>query len=235
MSNIIVTILSILLVAVAVITGVYYLGDVLHSDTPQTEANMLISQSRQVFAADTEYMLDKGLGSFNDVYPDAPAIAGYTSGRVPILDLDTYSASSGLRPLDPTATAALSATGIPSLSISQLNGAPVVIYRINCRINNQDMLYYAMYNWTAPTDLTLASSASTPLVQMCLKVNAMTTLPAGLTYTASGLPALTALAGTCGVFGTTHFGVDSNGVVQTNYCYMIPGFSTTNIYYSFTN
>jgi hypothetical protein len=227
MSNLIVTIISILLVAVVAMIGAYYMNTMMNPSIAQTRANMIYLQSRQLMASDMQYMLDKGLGDFNAFGPDTPAIANYTTGRVNILNLDTYGQrSTGIYPtLTSTTGRHVTLNSATPPIPGTLDGYPVTILRTNCNANNLNFIAY----WMAPTlisngytsagiDLSLASSVTHPLVQMCLKLNAMTKLPSGLTYAPSGLPYANSTSSTCapGSGGQT---VDyDSGFTQTNYC-----------------
>ncbi len=220
MSNLIITILGIALAAITVIFGLSYVSDNFTANQNKIRANILIEQSRQLMAANLSYMVDNGKSSFSDFGPDMTAIAQYTSGRVPLL----------VFPALGNGGSALGAgmqrheTCQNSSTVTSLDNYPVTIARTNCRINGKDSILY----WVVPKDtscglshLDLSSVANInhPLVQMCLEINKRTVLPAGLTYSPTGIPYGTGSAQTCPANNAVEY---FDGAGQ-NYCYISTG------------
>lgn len=229
MGNLIVVIISILLIAITALAGIFYLNGTMSSGTPQIRANMLIDQSHQLLATDTEYMLDKGYSSFNDFLPDTPAIAKYTMGRVPILNFMALSNNSGgSTPLAANTNRHSNCGGGAYVYIPMLDGNLTQIFRSQCQINGNNAIVYWMAansNNTSCTagsglgnvDFSSAANINHPLVQLCLKLNAMTKLPPGLTYAPSGLPYVQGNKQNCSNSGMQYY----DGANQYNYCYIM--------------
>jgi len=198
-SNLIITIISIALIAVIAIAGIYYGGTALTQSQGKIYASTLMAQSRQLMAINTQYMLDHGFSTFNDFGPDAPVVDNYLQGRMPILSLDVESQGiSGAA--SPTLNSAgtrhhMTCNGASGQFSDALNGYQVQGSRANGNIFGANVILYAFgappssaCGIVGAQDFAPASMTNHPLVQMCAALNAMTTLPAGLTYSASGLP-----------------------------------------------
>lgn len=205
MSNLIITIISIALVTVAAIAATWYGGQALSGSQSQVLANMLINQTQQLFAINNAYMVNNVYSSYNDFHQDDPFIAGYgTAGsRVPILQLSATGGSNSTNNGYPLNTSNLNHSGCGPLNKpAYLNGYQVYSLRTSVNIFSKNSIVYGMVGTSANSscnqsniglDLSQASMAQHPLVQMCLKINTQANLPtSGLTYTASGLPYITA-------------------------------------------
>lgn len=193
MANLVITIISIALVAVTALVGGYFISDNSPTLIAKTRANTLISQSRQLYAADLKYMIENGKGSFNDFGPDEPVIANYLTGRMPVLGFDmTASPNGNTTGFLPLSSANLhhilcgdyNAGSIPYV----LDGYKIYGMRSNGRIFNKDSIIYSFYGLTssvcgtagAAVDLSPANMATHPLVQICKQINNNASLPAGL-------------------------------------------------------
>lgn len=242
MTNLLITIISIALVGIAAIMAAYYGGQAFMQSHAQIYANMLLSQSSQLMVTDMQYMLDHNLSSFDDFGADDPVIAKYTVGRVPILSLDTQGAL-GV-PLSTSTKNNTTCDGAPgALTPVYLDGYEVLISRANGKFFGTNAIIYNLWITTGPAcsvpgtaqDFSMASMANHPLVQMCKAVNAMTTLPSGLTYSASGLPEN---VGGITYDGTINIDYDNNAA-EVNYCYIGPnsfwGSGYPEMFFVFTN
>jgi len=199
MNNLIVTIISIALVAIMALVAIFYGGTALTQSQGKIYASTLIAQSRQLMAINTQYMLDHGFSTFNDFGLDAPVVGNYLQGRMPILSLDVEGQGSGGAAYPALNSAGtlhhITCNGASGQFSDSLNGYQFQGSRANGNIFGVNVILYA---FGAPSstacsvvgaqDFSPASMASHPLVQMCAALNAMTTLPSGLTYSASGLP-----------------------------------------------
>ncbi len=82
MSNLIITVISIALVAVAALMAVWYGGDVYMGARYKAAANTVLSQTQQIVAAYTQYRLDGNMPSSQIVISGADVLAanGYLGG-----------------------------------------------------------------------------------------------------------------------------------------------------------
>ncbi len=238
MSNLIITVISIALVAVIALAGAVYVGQSFFQSSAQARAAMLISQSRQLLNANTQYMLDKGYSTFNDFGADAPVIAGYTAGRIPILSLDALGMTGGSNtfyyPLNSAAARHIACgpgNGFTTATADVLDGYYVALARAHGNIFGNNSIIYDMWALTGSLcnttstaiDFSLASASNHPLVMMCKAINQLMPPPAGLTYSASGLP-LSTVAGTK-VFAAPFWTDYLNDPTEVNYCFIGPNAS----------
>lgn len=215
MSNLIITILGIALAAIITILGITYLSDNFSANNAQMRASLLKEQAQQYWQLTNQYMLDNGLSSFNDVTPGNLFTSKMMPTVIPMVTLPAISSSGSANTAQWYHTCG-----------RQLDGYDVNFHRYSCRMYGRDVIVYRFYQfssgscWSLTGDLRLASSATHPVVQMCLKVNAKAELPPGLTYTASGLP-LQSTSGTISCSGGQT--VEDPGQARLNYCYITSG------------
>ena len=203
MASLIITIISIALVAITVLVGANYMGDLLGGNVDKVRANMLIEQSRQVWASAEQYMIDNGKNSFNDFGIDAPVVANYTNGRVPILIFSDITGSISFTfntALDPANMYQWACGPSPDFKTYRLDNNNILGIRYLMRSAGRDVVHNELYPLIEAStkcinmgsgygqDLAPANMATHPLVKLCLKINAQARLPSGLSYAPSGLP-----------------------------------------------
>ncbi len=192
MANLVITVISIALVAVAALMAVFYGGAAFSGSTAQVRANQLISQSKQVYQADLQYMIDKGLDNFNSFRPDEPAMAGYTNGRVPLLNLDTLGLDSTIEYPELNFYPMTASV----IKVGALDDYTGLLSRGQCFVNGRNKVMYRFwindpYNgniYSTNGDFSSLAEINHPIVQMCLKINAKAALPAGVTFAPNGIP-----------------------------------------------
>lgn len=244
--------------------AVFYGGTAFQNSQGKVWANSLISESQQLMATDTAYMLDKGLSSFNDFGPDMPAIAGYTNGRIPILGFDTtgygydsnFLTSNGGAPNYFTGKLNQYTQRIYAGSIGDAGphggyidlfvtfaGEYIWIERTNgATANGINAIFYYFTICTDSTctnslDFAPSSMANNPLVQMCKAVNEQMPPPAGTIYSASGLPEMDVNTDSYASGPPNWFGYYLDSTRTTfNYCYIgDTNGDTVSMYFNFTN
>jgi hypothetical protein len=230
MANLIITIISIALVAAVAIVGALYVSNNFGTWEAGARASTLISQSRQIYTADTQYLTDKGLSTFGDFNIDLPIIANYLvkpdilglparSNTVPCCGTSS-SATYHHTCANDTVPTTMDGNGVYiQRTIGYIAGVSVVAYNFTLTSASSTNCYAASGSYTN------AASATNPIVQMCLKINSMTTLPSGLTYAANGLPNGT---GNGQYLNGLYY---YDGANQFNYCYIGPA----SITYVFAN
>ncbi len=239
MANLIITIISIALVGVAVAMAAYFGGTAFSGSQAQIYANTLISESQQLYLADTQYMLDHGLSSFSDFNTDQVALAGYTQGRVPIMGVPAFGYNPSLQGRDQN-------LGDEENSYDrygvEIGGQTINAYRANGIINGTNAIVYYISELDAndhAIDLAPASMADNFLVQVCKDINKQMPPPAGIAYTDSGIPQMDAGTSTYGGFacGNNCFMSAYTDTTRTtlNYCYTGPPGSTNSIIFAFSN
>jgi hypothetical protein len=239
LNNLIITIIGIALTAVAAAMAIFYGGTALSGSQAQILANTLISESQQLMTTNTEYMLDKGLGSFDDIGADAPAIANYTQGRIPILGMTTYAFDqiASYSQLDNGALGIT--TDSQSATIPSVAGQSLYVYRYNDMVSGVNAIVYDM-SLGGPVDFAPAGMANNVIVEMCKDINAQMPPPVGTTYSDSGLPQMSTV--TSSATGPSNppnhslggWYVDSTRTTL-NYCYIGSTGDTTRMYFVFSN
>lgn len=217
MTNLIVTIISIALAAIAILMVSFIANDVMINGTNQSRMNMFLEENRQIYAAATQYITENGLSSFSGVTFTQLYQGKYLGSTVPIMGVAVKSSG--------TADATCQGTTSPGVvdgyealytrSMCQINGVNVVnnYFRMNTPFNNNCLLQNNTF--------TNASAAAHPIVKMCLQINAKANLPSGLTYAASGLPYPPDGANAnCDGGGNTRY---FNGTNKFGYCYIYNG------------
>lgn len=217
MTNLIVTLLSIALVAVAAIMATYYGGEYLNIATPQARANILLNEIHQIHSAATLYGQDNGVNTFGvDFNMNTISQSPYIPTRIPILGRPPPTPFSYI---DQRCNQSIDNQSVRfSRGICQINGVNVVnLYMTDIPTGSGSCNVFNAF----ASD---ASSANLPIVEIAKAINEKMGLPAGLSYAASGLPyAADGSTGYCQVTSSminTYAGQYMTGSNKFNYCYL---------------
>jgi len=237
--NLIVTILSIALVAVGAIAGLFYVGGALQDDQPKIWANSAISQSQQIIAAATLYSNSNNGKGLDSVGFGGLVSQNYLSTWPEFVMLPPSPVNSSSSPT--TVTNGLNDDSLVE-SCPALNGYRGEMIRWGCMTTggqNTISLYLSLndpYNGTCLNGFNTGHGYgfedtrynSHPFVQLAKALNAaLGTVPASTTLSPSGLPYFPSSYSTptCNQYQLGNVGIvaDSSGKI-INYCYLT-GFS----------
>lgn len=227
MSNLIITIISIALVAVAAIIGIFYGGAAFQSAQVAAQANAMIAQNQQIFAAAQTYSLNNG-GSVN-VIPMCALINGnYLSSWPDNIML-------GPAPHNGSTTT----TGSFDSQCYGIAGYSGSLQRLIETYNNSIYIIIRIFTTSPSCPPAVAygsdnlASANDPMVLVAKAFNnsSAARVPAGATYASSGLPYLpgypstipkvnATTSGACPTMTSGNYAllVDAGGNPITGYC-----------------
>lgn len=215
MSNLIITIISIALVAVAALVGVYYGGQAFHSSQAKGRANALVSQVQQYLAAANLYLLDNNLEDISYAKPCSLMNSRYLQNA---LMPPFFGIESGKWGCNDT-TGRISPSGGYAVwggIATYFEMYPVLL--TNGTANGGGAAIYAEVQGAG--DWRSASVANDPLVAACVALNSQTTFSANYTIQASGLPKRNSYVSINAYYmrGNGHVSAWDTGISQVNTC-----------------
>jgi hypothetical protein len=233
MASLIITIIGIALVAVVAIMGAYYGGTAFGDSQAQANANSLLNEVHQIYAAATEYGLDHGLSNFGTDF----SITSVESSHTYLQEIPTIAGQAAYAYSDADANNGSDANCNNSISVGTLDGEPVIMARGIYQSNGTNVVGVFFLDLTGGSvlgceavsawgsSLSAASSANLPVVKMALAINKTMGLPSGLTFADSGLPYALDGSAAYGVIkpggsGSPWSGLYFNGTNKFNYCYL---------------
>lgn len=175
MSNLIVTIISIVLVGIAVIMGVYYGGQAFNTASTTALLNAFLNQNSQLIAAAQQFSLDNGGAT---IVPECGLYNGHY--------IQTWPNVIDQPPTPAYGTMQNAGVDLPNWSTGSSNGT---IYRVILNYNGNFMIL-TTFTISAGGKFEDAANINTEPVRIALAFNksAKAQVPTGLTYAPSGIP-----------------------------------------------
>ena len=247
MSNLIVTIISIVLIAVAAVMATYYGGVAFSNQTPIAWANTIITQSTQIYGAGQMYSGNNGGADYSTFGMHELLTSNYLE-QWPNLAMNPPQPNAGNLATNEYDASYGNATGCYNL-----NGYKGNISRALCTINGTNTVtWYFKLNDPFNNICNGGNSpgygfedvryTNHPIVQICKALNnIMQKVPAGSTPAPSGVPYVplgtTDVGCTIAGGSSTHGLADASGNAQINYCTMLysSGTNIQQILFSFAN
>lgn len=252
MSNLVITIISIALVAITALAGIYYGGPIQQSYQASIIANTMISQSGQINAAARAYAADSGQ---DYTYPN------FTLGAlVANKYLSTYPPNASFAYTMQLATAAVTTnpnSAARDYSCYNLGGYSGTMWRTAgtpSAFRGRFLVTWQIFLDDPPTPCALgligpstngagagqggfenSYYATHPMVLAAIAINKqLQRVPSTATYAPSGLPyAPTGFSSPFGILasgtGIGRYFTDSSGTLQVNYCFLNGASGATNI------
>lgn len=247
MASLIITILSIAIVAIVSIMGVFYGGTVFQNEAPQVWANAAIAQDQQLFAAFNVYSANNGGANFTTVGFSDLINDGYLSTWPDVIMAGPSPNTGNVK------------TGVyDGTNCAPVNGYQGQISRDGAVILNTNVVYLNMvlndpYTGTCNSGGPVSNAghgygfedarySNHPYVQLALAINKITgAVPSTNTIAGSGLPygpaGITFVTTTVKGSSWSTRSQDGSGNLIKNYCYLsssVGGTSVTAIQCNFT-
>lgn len=232
MANLIVTILSIALVAVLALAAIFYGGDMFYQGRVRGKVAAMYAQNSQLFAMGQQYLVNHNYTSFKSCggstggmcasgasfADDDFVLEHYATSRIPVMnyavDWNLYGSMSYRQ---------YTSSGVWSFFGADEAPSGGGTYRAPCTVDGKNVI---IYNFYANSANFYTASANDPIVKICNEVNKNVTFPPGTTFAANGIPlAVGNMVNSIGCGGSYIYYFDGSG---KNYCYLMSPDGTTN-------